>query len=98
MSKQKQQADAAQPQEQQEQQANAQPPAGEKKAGGKSGQKKAVPALALQVRGPARGRWRAGRRFGPEPVVIPLAELTDEARAAIEADPLLSVREVRIET
>ena len=53
--------------------------------------------LALEVRGPARGRWRAGRRFGPEAVVIPLEELGEEARAAIEADPLLSVREVEME-
>ena len=53
--------------------------------------------LALEVRGPVRGRWRAGRRFGPDPVVIPLDELNEEARAAIEADPLLSVREVEVE-
>ncbi len=55
------------------------------------------PALALEVRGPVRGRWRAGRRFGPDPVVIPLEELNEAARAAIEADPLLSVREVEVE-
>jgi len=92
MSKQKQQAEMAQAQEDGKQ---AEPPKG---GGKKGGQKKPEPRMALEVRGPARGRWRAGRRFGPEPVVIPLAELTDEARAAIEADPLLSVREVEIET
>ena len=53
--------------------------------------------MALEVRGPVRGRWRAGRRFGPDPVVIPLEELNEAARAAIEADPLLSVREVEVE-
>ena len=61
-------------------------------------QKKQAPELvpALQVRGPANGRWRAGRHFGPEPVVIPLAELSEDERVAIEADPVLSVREVEV--
>ena len=53
--------------------------------------------MALEVRGPVRGRWRAGRRFGPDPVVIPLDELDEAARTAIEGDPLLSVREVEME-
>lgn len=34
-------------------------------------------------------RWRAGRKFGPAPVTIPLAELTDDQVSAIAADPML---------
>ena len=44
----------------------------------------------LVVRGPQAGRRRAGRRFGPEPVRIPLEQLDAEQVAAIEGDPLLS--------
>lgn len=43
----------------------------------------------LRVTGPAAGFWRAGRRFGPEPVDLPLAELPEADRAAIEAEPKL---------
>ncbi|MCW1934117.1 helix-hairpin-helix domain-containing protein [Pararhodobacter zhoushanensis] len=45
----------------------------------------------LLVTGPKRGRWRAGWHFGPEPVRLALADPTDEERAAIEADPTLTV-------
>ena len=47
---------------------------------------------ALVVTGPKRGRRRAGWQFGPEPVRIPLADLTEDERAAIERDPTLSVK------
>lgn len=50
---------------------------------------------ALKVVGPARGRRRAGREFGAEPVLIPLAALTDAERAAIETDPALLVQLVQ---
>lgn len=42
------------------------------------------------VTGPARGRWRAGRHFGPEPVVIPAAELTEDEARALSDDPQLT--------
>jgi beta-glucosidase-like glycosyl hydrolase len=40
------------------------------------------------------GRRRAGRLFTRVPVAIAIADLTDGETAAIEADPLLSVRRV----
>jgi len=43
------------------------------------------------VTGPAKGRWRAGRKFGPEPVDIPVAELTEDDLAKLEGDPELVV-------
>ena len=45
----------------------------------------------VTVVGPARGRWRAGRQFGPVPVAIPAEELTDEELEALRADPELVV-------
>lgn len=45
----------------------------------------------LRVMGPAKGRWRAGRKFGPEPVDIPVDELTEEDLAKLEGDPELTV-------
>lgn len=51
----------------------------------------------ITVVGPQKGRRRAGRQFGAEPVQIPVTELGDDPRkaiAAIEAlksDPLLIV-------
>jgi hypothetical protein len=53
-----------------------------------------APVTAVAVMGPAGGRWRAGRRFGPEPVLLARAALGDEAfeaaLAAIRADPMLA--------
>lgn len=46
---------------------------------------------AIEVVGPAAGRWRAGRRFGPEAQRFVEGELTDEELKAIQADPLLTV-------
>lgn len=37
------------------------------------------------------GRRRIGRAFGPEPVAIPMAELTEGDIAALRDDPLLAV-------
>lgn len=48
-------------------------------------------AHVLRVTGPAKGRWRAGRKFGPEPVDIPVAELTEDDLAKLEGDPELTV-------
>ena len=51
-----------------------------------------TPGLAvIEVHGPARGRWRAGRHFGPEAVVLELAQLSEAELALIRADPLLVV-------
>ena len=47
--------------------------------------------LEVVVVGPKRGRWRAGRHFGAEPVSIPEAELTEDEKAALVADPVLIV-------
>lgn len=45
----------------------------------------------LVVTGPRKGRIRATIKFGPEPVRIPVSELTDEAVEAIFRDPKLTV-------
>lgn len=47
--------------------------------------------LEVVVLGPKTGRRRAGRRFGPEPTVIPLSELNEADKAVLIADPKLSV-------
>lgn len=44
---------------------------------------------ALRVCGPKQGRWRAGRLFGPEPVTLPVAELTAGEIDALQADASL---------
>ncbi|MCH8475954.1 MAG: hypothetical protein LAT55_12095 [Opitutales bacterium] len=46
----------------------------------------------VTVKGPRRGRWRAGRHFTHEPVTIPLAELSDDQVAALQGDPTLTVQ------
>lgn len=48
-------------------------------------------AEVLVVRGPEKGRWRAGRHFGPAAVEIPVADLKKAEIEAIESDPTLSV-------
>lgn len=66
--------------------------------GGSSGDDKPKEAAAgaagfvIAVVGPAGGRWRAGRKFGPEPVRIDISQITEEELAAIEADPELRIR------
>jgi hypothetical protein len=47
--------------------------------------------FVLRVKGPAAGRWRAGRHFGPEEVEIPAADLTEDEIARLHADPELTV-------
>jgi hypothetical protein len=44
------------------------------------------------VRGPEDGRWRSGLRFGPIDTTIDLSTITPAQLAAIEGDPLLSVK------
>lgn len=48
---------------------------------------------SLIITGPKRGRWRAGRHFGPQAVTIPVADLTETEIAALRADPVLTVEE-----
>ena len=43
------------------------------------------------VQGPAKGRWRIGRNFGPEPVSIQATDLTETEFNALRADPELFV-------
>lgn len=45
----------------------------------------------IRVTGPEKGRRRIGRRFGPEPVDLVIAELSAEDFAALAADPELTV-------
>ena len=45
----------------------------------------------LTVRGPEKGRWRAGIFFGPEPVEVEMYSLTEDQLAAIHGDPQLTV-------
>lgn len=49
----------------------------------------------LTVRGPVRGRWRAGMLFGPDPVDVEISSLTDDQLLSIHGDPELTV--VRVE-
>lgn len=49
------------------------------------------PDFTVVVTGPKAGRRRAGRAFGPEPVSIPAAALTEHEIAALQADPFLTV-------
>lgn len=48
----------------------------------------------VKVTGPAKGRWRIGRKFGPEEVTIPASALTEGQCAQLKADPELIVVEV----
>lgn len=50
---------------------------------------KAKQPVVLQVKGPANGRWRAGRHFTPEPVDIPMNDLSDEDLLKLKGDPAL---------
>ena len=52
---------------------------------------------AVVVTGPAKGRWRAGRKFGPEPVSILAQELTEAELRAMDEDPELTLKMVEIE-
>jgi hypothetical protein len=45
----------------------------------------------IVVTGPVKGRWRAGRHFGPTPVVIAAVDLTEAQVRAIADDPELTM-------
>ena len=47
--------------------------------------------VMLTITGPKRGRRRAGREFGPVPVMVAAADLTEAERLALEADPTLKI-------
>lgn len=49
------------------------------------------PMPAITVIGPKGGFRRAGREFGPEPVTIPLDELTGDQIKALRDEPMLAV-------
>lgn len=59
--------------------------------GGTSATPSPEPGPALIITGPKAGRRRAGRDFGPAPVSVPLADLTEADLAALQADPALTV-------
>lgn len=46
--------------------------------------------LTITVIGPKKGRWRIGRHFSPEPVEIPLEDLSEDEKQALISDPALS--------
>ncbi|NTT86918.1 hypothetical protein [Tabrizicola fusiformis] len=58
----------------------------------KTAPEKVAPPPSVVVKGPAVGRWRAGRHFGAEPVTIPLDDLTEAQLLALQSDPELLVQ------
>lgn len=54
-------------------------------------EKRGPEGWTVRVTGPAKGRWRAGRKFGPEAVAIAADELTDADMEKLMADPELKV-------
>ncbi|WP_126977465.1 HI1506-related protein [Frigidibacter oleivorans] len=50
-----------------------------------------APLPCVKVTGPKKGRRRAGRAFGREPVLIPMDDLTEDELEALSADPALTV-------
>ena len=53
--------------------------------------------FVVVVTGPAKGRWRIGRKFGPEPVEIPASELNEPQLRALDDDPELMMKVVKVE-
>ncbi|SOC20618.1 hypothetical protein [Rhodobacter maris] len=47
--------------------------------------------ITVTITGPKQGRWRAGRHFSAEPVVIELDDLSEDELAALRDDPALTV-------
>ncbi|WP_226779516.1 hypothetical protein [Oceaniglobus trochenteri] len=45
----------------------------------------------MVVKGPRKGRWRAGRHFATEPVQLFLSDLGEDEITAISDDPELAV-------
>lgn len=52
---------------------------------------KAKSGAKVTVIGPKQGRYRIGRKFGAEPVAIPLDDLGKDELKALQDDPALSV-------
>lgn len=65
--------------------------AGAGNASAAAGWRRGPPEKTVVVIGPARGRWRIGRRFGQEPVSIAADEITEAEFALLMADPELAV-------
>lgn len=55
------------------------------------------PVSALRVTGPKKGFWRAGRKFGPAAIDVPIADLSDDQVIALKNEPRLVVAEVEID-
>lgn len=55
------------------------------------------PVPALRVVGPKGGFRRAGRTFGPDPIDIALADLTETQVTALTAEKKLVVAEVELD-
>lgn len=50
--------------------------------------------MVVRVTGPKKGRWRIGRRFDRTPVDIPLDDLSEGDRKALDADKTLTIEVV----
>lgn len=48
--------------------------------------------VAIAVTAPGGPRRRAGMRFDAQPTVLQLADLNDDQIAALQGDPMLSIR------
>ncbi|MFG5381042.1 hypothetical protein [Yoonia sp. R2-816] len=48
--------------------------------------------VVVRIVGPKKGRWRAGRHFGKQPVDVPIDDLDNAARVALIADPTLTLQ------
>lgn len=64
------------------------------KAGAASGST-AKKEMLIEVSCPSGPRRRAGREFGPTPVIIPAADLSKAEVEAIQADAMLVVRQAK---
>ena len=56
---------------------------------------KTIPALKIRAV-PPRGFYRAGRRWTPEPQVVPLSDFDKKQIAALRAEPNLVVENAEI--
>ncbi len=45
----------------------------------------------VQITGPKKGRWRAGRYFTNAPVTIPVADLSEDEQISLAMDPALTI-------
>ncbi|MGV8987647.1 MAG: hypothetical protein ACOH2H_15355 [Cypionkella sp.] len=50
-----------------------------------------APTTEFRVVGPAKGRWRAGRMFGPEPTILTDIDMTEGQIDQLVADPGLVI-------